>query len=576
MSAFEQLGISAELTQLISTFGYTTPTPIQEATIPLILAGHDLIGQAQTGTGKTAAFALPLLERLTDDPYVQVLVLTPTRELALQVAKSIELYGPQCLNKGVCLLYGGQPIQPQIAALRGAPQVVVGTPGRTVDHLHRGTLDLSRLNTIVLDEADEMLKMGFSEEVELIFSQTPPRRQSLLFSATMPHEIEEIAARYLKSDAARVALSGEQRGSDDVEQLYMLTRRDDQFEALTRLLELEHEGITLVFVKTRRESTQLADRLHARQLAVEVLNGELNQHLRESVVRRLRSGHTSVVVATDVAARGLDIDGINLVINYHLPNDLESYIHRIGRTGRAGRSGRAILLVTPREARSLRRLEAQLGRELTSIAPPTPEEILESRLEHFKRQITHISEEAQQSEEPEPHYEALITELLESGLSSEQLALASLMLISRERSLKRGELPKTLPHIKLEDLAARRQAPLVPKEGCSIVVLHSGRDRGVRPKDIVGAVSHEAKVDGGKVGLIRIEERRALFELPDEYVNTVIERLTHKRICGAPASFELWDGQPEPNYPRAPGSSRRSPQTREVNREDRRRSRVTS
>lgn len=549
MATFKALGVSSEFTEVIHSLGYTEPTPIQGDAIPLILSGRDVIGQAQTGTGKTAAFGIPLLQRLqTDQRHVQALILTPTRELALQVARSLESYGAHKLKGKVCRLYGGQPIQPQIAELRGSPQVVVGTPGRIIDHLQRGTLQLNMLNMLVLDEADEMLKMGFSDEVALIVSHTPQERQTLLFSATMPPEIEEIAVRYLNASQTRIVISGEGRGSDDVQQQYMLVRKDDQFEALTRLLELEHSGISLIFVKTRRESTQLADRLHARDHAVEVLNGELNQHLRESVVRRLRTGKTSAVVATDVAARGLDIDGISLVVNYHMPTDFESYVHRIGRTGRAGRVGKAVLLVTPRESRSLRRLEEHLGRKLISLPPPSPEEVLESRLHQLRTKLKRTLDEVNtHNAEVHVHYQEILDRLVESGVPSERLALAALKLATHRAPLIEANLPKALPHISLEGLAARRQASLNPKPGCSIVVLHSGRDRGVRPKDIVGAISHEAKVDGGLVGLIRIEERRSLFELPDDQVALVIERLTGKRLCGAPARFTLWDGKPESN-----------------------------
>ena len=546
MSTFEELGVSEQLVESVTALGYHSPTAIQAQAIPLILAGRDVIGQAQTGTGKTAAFALPLIQRLDDERSVQVLVLTPTRELAGQVADAVKKYGGDTLSRDVCLIYGGLPIGPQIKELKGSPKVVIGTPGRIIDHLQRGTLNLSALRTIVLDEADEMLKMGFREEVEWVIAQTPERRQSILFSATMPREIEEIAERHLNAEQIRIQIKGEGRGSDDVEQQYLLVRRDDKLEALATLLELECEGVTLVFVRTRRESTQLVDRLQARGHALEALNGELNQNLREAVVRRLRSGRISAVIATDVAARGLDIDGISLVINHDLPQDVETYIHRIGRTGRAGKRGRAVLLVTPRETRHLKRLEDQLTRKLTPITPPSPELLLKSRAHHLRRQMeVELDSLSSRPSTDLEHYQELLDQLSERGMSERDVLLAALRLASQTRPLVSSQLPPTLPHFNIEELQARRSRAITAQEGCSIVLLHSGRDRGVRPKDIVGAIAHEAKIDGSLVGAIRIEYTRTLFELPDDQIETVFERLTGKMICGAPARFELWDGQPE-------------------------------
>jgi ATP-dependent RNA helicase DeaD len=546
MSSFEELGVSTHLVQSVSALGYHSPTAIQAQAIPLILEGRDVIGQAQTGTGKTAAFALPLIQRLDTEQCVQILVLTPTRELAGQVADAVKTYGGEPLSRNVSLIYGGLPIGPQIAELKTQPKIVIGTPGRIIDHLQRGTLNIESLRAIVLDEADEMLKMGFRDEVEWVIAQTPKQRQSILFSATMPHEIEEIAERHLNPNQMRVQIRGEGRGSDDVEQQYLLVRRDDKFEALAALLELESQGVALVFVRTRRESTQLVDRLQARGHALEALNGELNQNLRESVVRRLRSGRISAVIATDVAARGLDIDGISLVINHDLPQDVETYIHRIGRTGRAGKSGRAILLVTPRETRHLKRLEEQLTRTLTPITPPSPDLLLKSRAHNLQRQMEEeLDTLAARLPKDLEHYQGLLDQLSERGASERDMILAALRLASQSKPLISSQLPPTLPQFDIEELQARRSRAIIAQDGCSIVLLRSGRDRGVRPKDIVGAIAHEAKIDGSLVGAIRIEYTRTLFELPNEHIETVIERLTNKTICGAPARFELWDGQPE-------------------------------
>src|SRR5688572_20604288 len=348
MSTFTELGLRPELTEALTALGYEAPTPIQERTIPRMLAGGDLIGQAQTGTGKTAAFALPILEKI--DPKkreTQALVLTPTRELAMQVADAIHTYSSKLGPVSVLPVYGGAPIVPQLKRLERGAHVVVGTPGRLIDHLDRGSLNLSKVRVIVLDEADEMLKMGFIEEVERILAGAPAERQIALFSATMPDEVLRIAKRHLRNPE-RIEIEHPTMSTPLIEQRFLNVSEGQKLEVLTQILEIEQQNeAVLIFRRTKTGSAELAEKLEGRGFAAVAMHGDMTQVLRESVIRRLRSGQVEIVVATDVAARGLDVEQITHVINYDVPHDVEAYVHRIGRTGRAGRSGVATLFVTP-------------------------------------------------------------------------------------------------------------------------------------------------------------------------------------------------------------------------------------
>ena len=362
-STFEELGVIEPLTRAVRDLGYETPTSIQRKTIPVLISGRDVIGQAPTGTGKTAAFALPILQKLDpNDRSVQALVLTPTRELAIQVAEALHTYARRLGTVRVLPVYGGQPIQRQLERMRGGVQVVVGTPGRIMDHLRRGSLDLAALTFIVLDEADEMLRMGFVEDVEWILAQAPSGCQTALFSATMPEEVRRIADRYLH---APVVVESEHRTMTvpTIDQHYLQVVEAQKLDALVQLLEGHSSPgeATLVFVRTKSRAAELAERLQARGYAAEAMQGDMNQAQRETVIRRLRSGQAELVVATDVAARGLDVERIGMVVNYDISYDIESYVHRIGRTARAGRSGKAVLFTTPREQR-LRREHRTLHR----------------------------------------------------------------------------------------------------------------------------------------------------------------------------------------------------------------------
>ena len=555
MEMFKTLGLSDLLLETIGALGYQRPTPIQSKTIPLLLAGSDVIGQAQTGTGKTAAFLLPLLEQLepTDAP-PQALILTPTRELAIQINDAFKRYRPAQRALRSCLLYGGQPIGPQIHQLARSPHLIVGTPGRVIDHIQRGTLELSALRFLVLDEADEMLRMGFIDDVEQIISKTPSSRQSALFSATMPAEVERIARRHLHEGFELVRVQGGQRTSDDVEQFYLPVRQEQKFDALRTLLELESEGIVLVFARTRRDTTFLADQLQMQGYAAEALNGEMSQELREGVVRRLREGRVRLIVATDVAARGLDIDGISQVINYDIPQDLEAYVHRIGRTGRAGKQGRALLLVTPRERYHFFQLERQLQRQLTRFPLPSRERLLAGRKSSLKDQLRE-----QLFVEESSLYQEVLAELVDSGHSLEAIAVAAVRAATRLRPLCEEALPSPIESLDFQQLSERRRVISRQSEGQSVIHLALGRCHGLRPKDIVGAVANESQIDGRRIGAIQIGERESLIELPDELTSCVLKRMEGRLICGQPALLSRWNGEPIEEARKRGGMPRRRP-----------------
>jgi len=384
---FSELNLPQELLRAILAVGYETPTPIQSRTIPPLLDGRDVLGHAPTGTGKTAAFALPALARLDmQSKSVQVLVLTPTRELAIQVAEAFARYAVQMKNFRVLPIYGGQDYTGQIRQLKRGVHVIVGTPGRVMDHMRRGTLKLNKLTTLVLDEADEMLRMGFIDDVEWVLEQTPPERQMALFSATMPSAIKRIASRHLNAPI-EITIEGRLTTAKTIRQRYWMVSGLHKLDALTRILEAEPLDALLVFVRTRTATVEVADRLAARGFAVAAMNGDMPQKLREQTVNKLRKGSLDILVATDVVARGLDVERISHVINYDIPHDTEAYVHRIGRTGRAGRTGDAILFVTPRERRLLGAFEKATGQKIERLELPTIEMVNNRRLADFKQRI---------------------------------------------------------------------------------------------------------------------------------------------------------------------------------------------
>src|SRR3954454_8742148 len=416
-ATFASLGLSEPLLKAITEIGYEAPTPIQEKTIPPMLAGRDLIGQAQTGTGKTAAFAIPILEKLDlTIPEVQALVLAPTRELAIQVAEANHTYSKYRGRVGVLPVYGGQPIQLQLKRLDRGVHVVVGTPGRIMDHLRRGTLRLDAVRVVVLDEADEMLRMGFIEDVEWILSQAPEGRQTALFSATLPREVRRVAERPLRNPIA-IEIEHKTMTVPAIEQRYLNVLPQQKLDALTSILETETTEAVRIFPRTKNGAAELTERLEGRGYAAEAMHGDMNQAQRESVIRRLRGGQVEIVVATDVAARGLDVKRISHVVNYEIPNDVEAYVHRIGRTGRAGRSGVAVLFVSPRERRMMQEIERFSGQRIMPMKLPTQADVAARRIALFKDSIRRSVAEGDLD-----LYLSLVEELVEEGLDLGEIA----------------------------------------------------------------------------------------------------------------------------------------------------------
>jgi len=437
--SFSDLNLIKPILQSVEEAGYEVPSPIQAESIPPLMEGRDLLGQAQTGTGKTAAFALPLLSTLDlSKKHPQILVLTPTRELAIQVAEAWQTYARYLKGFHVLPIYGGQNISIQLRQLRRDVHVIVGTPGRVMDHLRRGTLKLGDLKTVVLDEADEMLRMGFIDDVETILKDTPSERQVVLFSATMPAPIKRITSRYL-NNPVEIKIKSKTSTVSTIKQYYWKGKTFLKLDVLTRILESDEFGAVIVFVRTKSMTTELAEKLEARGYATIALNGDIKQELREKTINRLRKGSLDIIVATDVVARGLDVQRITHVINYDMPHDTESYVHRIGRTGRAGREGTAILFIPPRGERMLKTIERSTGQKIEPLKLPSPQDITDNRIARFK---TNIIETATNNKLD--FFETLVTELAEeSELSPTQIAASLSYLVQRERPLveKKGAIP---------------------------------------------------------------------------------------------------------------------------------------
>ncbi|HEX8155233.1 MAG TPA: DEAD/DEAH box helicase, partial [Thermoanaerobaculia bacterium] len=431
-SPFAALGLGKPLLDALAALGYEAPTPIQERTIPILLAGRDLIGQAQTGTGKTAAFALPILEKI--DPKstdTQALVLAPTRELAMQVADAIHTYSQKMGPISVLPVYGGAPIVHQLKRLDRGAHVVVGTPGRLIDHLDRGTLKLGNVKMIVLDEADEMLKMGFIEDIEKLLGAAPTPRQTALFSATMPDEVLRIARRYL-DNPERVSIEHKAVNTPAIEQRFLNLSEGQKLDVLTTILELDESDAVLIFRRTKNGAAELAEKLIGRGFAAEAMHGDMNQAARENVIRRLRAGNVEIVVATDVAARGLDVEQISHVVNYDIPYDVEAYVHRIGRTGRAGRSGVATLFITPRERGMMRAIERYTGQQIKPMKMPTRADVAAHRVNQFKELMRKTLAEGDLD-----LYVELIEQLVDEGQhDAAEIAAAAAKIASGGRSLK--------------------------------------------------------------------------------------------------------------------------------------------
>jgi ATP-dependent RNA helicase DeaD len=519
--SFEGLGLGEPLVRTLVDLGYEVPTPIQARTIPLLLAGRDVIGQAQTGTGKTAAFALPTLERLDPKrPRVQALVLTPTRELALQVSEAFHKYARYVGNVRVLPVYGGQPIHKQVDRLEAGVHVVVGTPGRVMDHLRRGTLNFDALATVVLDEADEMLRMGFIEDVEWILEQAPEGVQTALFSATMPREVRRVADRHL-SDPASVQIEQKTLTVPTIEQQYINVSEQSKLDALTRLLETEPIDAVLVFVRTKTRAAELTEQLQGRGYAAEEMHGDMSQVQREAVIRRLRAGQAEIIVATDVAARGLDVERVSHVVNYDIPTDVEAYVHRIGRTARAGREGKAILLVAPRQQRMLRDIEAYTRQRIEPVRVPSKADVAARRTALFKERIRKTL-----ADENLELYLAMVEELADEGIDMAELAAAAARLAQGDRPLD----------VTPDDEAMRFEPSA---DGMVRLFLGAGRRDGVRPGDIVGAIANEADVPGRAIGAIDIYDRFTIVEVPAEYRDRVLQRMQDSTIRHRPVSARI-------------------------------------
>lgn len=549
-TAFSHLGLHPELVQATAGLGFTTPTPIQTAMIPVMLAGRDVIGQAQTGTGKTAAFALPLLHRLQPETtHIQALVLTPTRELAVQVAKAMHEFG-RPLGVRVLPVYGGEPYGRQISRLQKGVDVVVGTPGRLIDLIDRAVLDLSQVQSVVLDEADEMLSMGFIEDIETILKATPAARQTALLSATVPPEIRRLAERYLREPEA-ISIQREQVTVAAIEQRHYLVYEADKLAALTRLFEVEAITSALIFVRTRAGAGELAAELSTRGFPAEALSGELEQEERERVMNRFRRNLIKVLVATDVAARGLDIDHISHVFNFDLPEDPEVYVHRIGRTGRAGKSGVALSLVTPNERWRIGRIEGFIKTAIRRATLPTVEEIHARREAALLERVGAGLLQGRLGQE-----RALVSTLVEAGHDPIEIAAAALRLV-RGDEIQRPILPvtevqerrapremrkgarqfdrqptgqRTGDRPTFERQSRPRRPRGAPETGMVSLSLSRGRVHGVRPADVVSTIAYHAGIPGGEIGRIHIEEQHTLVDVPERFVAQVLARAANFRI----------------------------------------------
>ena len=550
--AFADLALSEPVLQALKAVGYEAPSPIQAATIPVLLAGHDMLGQAQTGTGKTAAFALPVLSRLEvrrGPP--QCLVLVPTRELAIQVAEAFQRYASAIKGFHVLPIYGGQSYGPQLMSLQRGAQVVVGTPGRVMDHIKRGTLDLGGLSTLVLDEADEMLQMGFVDDIEWILGHTPPTRLVELFSATMPAPIRRIAQKHLR-EPVEVMIRSKTSTATNIRQRYWIVSGVHKLDALTRILEAEPFDGMLVFARTKQSTLELSERLEARGFAAAPLNGDMQQKDRERTVSRFKNGQLDILVATDVAARGLDVERIGHVVNYDIPYDTESYVHRIGRTGRAGRKGEAILFVTPRERNMLRYIERATRQPLEPMDLPTVADVNEQRVARFRNRITDalagggaepfrslIEEYEREHDVPALDIAAALASLLQGG---SPLLLEARPGKSETAETREERAPREAPgrHERggdEEGSPAKRagaRAARLSDDDTETYRIAVGYVHGVKPGNIVGAIANVAGLQGAQIGHVDIREDHTYVGLPRGMPDEVLLELSKTRVAGQP------------------------------------------
>jgi len=556
---FADLALSEPIMKAIVKVGYEVPSPIQAAAIPVLLAGGDIVGMAQTGTGKTAAFALPLLSRIDmkqNDP--QILVLAPTRELAIQVAEAFQKYASEIPGFHVLPIYGGQDMTSQLRQLKRGAHVVVGTPGRVMDHLRRGSLNLNNLKSLVLDEADEMLRMGFIDDVEWILEHTPETRQTALFSATMPREIRHVANNYL-TNPKEISIASTQQTGDNIEQVYWMVSGTNKLDALTRILEVEPFDGMIIFVRTKTATVELAEKLEARGYSASALNGDMNQQLRERTIDRLKTNKLDIVIATDVAARGIDVERVSHVVNYDIPYDSEAYVHRIGRTGRAGRTGKAILFVAPREKRLLYTIEKATRNTITLMELPSGAAVTKHRIDQFTSQITTTL-----AENPDlSFFNDLLAEYShKNDVSPEDIASALAFLLQKERPLQ----------VKFTDVKPERESRGRDERGSRDRNDRGGRDGGrersredrprrehndenmvryrievgrnheARPGDIVGAIANEAGISSANIGHIKLHDEFSTVDLPKGLSGDVLSQLKKVRVRNRPLEISVDQG----------------------------------
>ncbi len=584
---FADLGLSSPLLQVLQELGYESPSPIQAATIPLLLANRDVLGQAQTGTGKTAAFALPILERLDRSQSTpQAIVLVPTRELAIQVAEAFQRYAAHVAGFHVLPIYGGQAYGPQLAALRRGLHVVVGTPGRVIDHLSKGSLDLSALKTLVLDEADEMLRMGFIDEVERILQQTPATRQTALFSATMPAPIKRIAQTYLRSPQ-EVTVAARTGTADNIRQRYWLVNGLHKLDALTRILEAETFDAMIIFARTKIGTEELAGKLQARGFSAAAINGDMQQQQRERTIGQLKDGTVDILVATDVAARGLDVERITHVFNYDMPTDAESYTHRIGRTGRAGRSGEAIMFVTPRERGLLKAIERATRQPISALELPTIQVVNNVRIARFKQKIgevlaegdlgiftTIVEDYEREHNVPAVEIAAALAKISRRGVpllidkpAREEFVSPPPAPRSPYATARpdRGERPpraeRSAPSIAAPFKAERPDRPERPERAprpervetparpmqdpSRSYRVEVGLSHGVKAGNLVGAIANETGMAARFIGRIRLFDDYSLVQLPVDMPKKMLRQLQTVRVGGQPLRLKAADAGDE-------------------------------
>ncbi len=543
---FADLGLDERVLRAVHDVGYETPSPIQAATIPTLLTGRDVVGLAQTGTGKTAAFALPILSRLDlGQKTPQALVLAPTRELALQVCEAFERYAAHLRGVHVLPVYGGQGYGVQLSALRRGVHIVVGTPGRIMDHLEKGTLDLTELRFLVLDEADEMLNMGFAEDVETILADPPEDKNVALFSATMPAQIRRISKKYLR-DPEEITVKNKTATATNITQRYLTVSYPQKVDALTRILEVENFEAMIVFVRTKNETETLAEKLRARGFSAAAINGDVPQVQRERTIGELRDGKLDVLVATDVAARGLDVERISHVVNFDIPTDPESYVHRIGRTGRAGRSGDAISFVTPRERHLLRAIEKTSRKSLTEMQLPTVEDVNVTRLARFDDSIS----EALTAPERISFFRDVVAHYVrEHDVPELDVAAALAVVLQGDTPLLLDPEPErpTRPARgrDADDRGPRGKRPR--RDGDAALATYRiavGRRHKVEPRQIVGAIANEGGLDRRDFGHIAIKPDFSLVELPADLPAATLKKLTGTRISGKLIELRRDEGPP--------------------------------